>query len=484
MTGYSPSLVIGDDGSPLIAYGGFDVGGTNAWQLYLFDCADAGCVSGTRRVLVATDAVAFAPQAMALRSTGLPVILYQAAGALMLYECTSPDCSAGVEHTLLGGTNIQSAGLVLLSGDRPFIAFSDNTPAGDDYDLGMIQCLDPTCEAMETQSYAAGNAGAQPDVALRSDGSPLVVFHDVGNNTLMLYDVALDSLDNTPPLNPSGLTSPSHAVGEENSDDNSIDVSWSGDATDDLSGVAGYSTLWDQQPSSQPDGVIEQAGDSLAETSPQLDNGEWYFHLSTCDLAGNCASAVHLGPFVLNLPPETEPGDTGGPMNWCIDVVKVHKGIGPEWEIAVANCGEIDLAGVSITSGAETVCAIGDLPVARDRDDPVICTFTGQLGPLTVAFSSGDGSDEGSGDGSSDQRGGAMNWCIDVVKAQKGIGPEWEIAVANCGGVDLAGVSIMSGAETVCAIGDLPVTRDRDNPELCSFVGSIGPLTVRFSSSE
>lgn len=82
---------------------------------------------------------------------------------------------------------------------------------------------------------------------------------------------------------------------------NIITASWSG-AADADSGLAGYSVLFDDQPTTQPDDVVDvpHTTDPHSVMSAALADGMWYFHLSACDVAGNCSVATHLGPFVID----------------------------------------------------------------------------------------------------------------------------------------------------------------------------------------
>lgn len=185
--GLDPSIIIGDNLNPLIAYARSD----NP-QLRLWICADEDCVGGDRIKLDTDDAEGFPTHAMALRSSGLPVIVYRKtyASDVMLYDCTAPDCSTGTSRLLYSGVDVQSASIGLLADDSPFIAFSEYIDGN--YDLVMVRCLDPSCAATAMTTYTDGNAGSLPDVAIRADGNPLVVFHDVGNGALVLYEVDLD----------------------------------------------------------------------------------------------------------------------------------------------------------------------------------------------------------------------------------------------------------------------------------------------------
>ncbi|MGB9578101.1 MAG: FG-GAP-like repeat-containing protein, partial [Halothiobacillaceae bacterium] len=127
------------------------------------------------------------------------------------------------------------------------------------------------------------------------------------------------SIDTTPPNNPTSLTSPSHTVSRW-SNDNTVQVQWSG-ASDASSGVSGYSFVWDTSPSTLPDTTVDTY--STSTTSLALaDGNSHYFHLRTCDQAGNwAASAVHLGPFYIDTTAPTNPtsisSSTHTPSTWA-----------------------------------------------------------------------------------------------------------------------------------------------------------------------
>jgi hypothetical protein len=115
--------------------------------------------------------------------------------------------------------------------------------------------------------------------------------------------------DITPPSNPTTWSS-SHKLREWSSD-NTIEVSWSG-ATDDLSGVYGYSCVWDTSPSTTPDEIVDQTTTFCV--SPPLSTGSsWYFHLRTVDKDGNWnPSALHIGPFYIDITPPNTPSLSEG----------------------------------------------------------------------------------------------------------------------------------------------------------------------------
>ena len=111
--------------------------------------------------------------------------------------------------------------------------------------------------------------------------------------------------DRTDPTDPT-VTSTSHTV-STGSADNTIDLSISG-ASDDRSGVAGFSYLWDTSASTLPDETIDAGALTSTHTSPALADGDsHYFHLRTVDNAGNWTSTVHVGPFVIDTTPPPTP---------------------------------------------------------------------------------------------------------------------------------------------------------------------------------
>lgn len=107
-------------------------------------------------------------------------------------------------------------------------------------------------------------------------------------------------IDTVAPANPnSNSSSPATGIW---SNDNTVSVSWLG-ATDALSGVYGYSLVWDTSPATLPDTSDEtQIPDTVS--APLTDGGAWYIHVRTRDNAGNWASdAYHIGPFMIDVTP-------------------------------------------------------------------------------------------------------------------------------------------------------------------------------------
>ena len=91
------------------------------------------------------------------------------------------------------------------------------------------------------------------------------------------------------------------------SNDNTVLATWSGAADEPFgSGLAGYSVLFDHAPAGSPDSTVEvpHTVDPHSTVSAALADGDdWYFHLRSCDQAGNCSSSVHGGPLMIDTTP-------------------------------------------------------------------------------------------------------------------------------------------------------------------------------------
>src|SRR5262249_19587154 len=84
-------------------------------------------------------------------------------------------------------------------------------------------------------------------------------------------------------------------------------------AMDGLSGIDGFSYVWDQTSGTVPDTVKDAGGTTTTATSPALVDGSWYFHLRTVDGAGNWSDPVQLGPFRTDTRAATGAAATGNP---------------------------------------------------------------------------------------------------------------------------------------------------------------------------
>lgn len=140
-------------------------------------------------------------------------------------------------------------------------------------------------------------AYANPADCVNSTGDVWVQVYADAGEFIDVGTVSVDwRFDDTPPRNPDANVS-IPIVGTWTST-NVMQVSWSG-ASDDVSGVGGYSIEWSQSQATIPDDNDDTTGSSTV--SSELSNGVWYLHIRTVDNGGNWnSSAYSVGPFLID----------------------------------------------------------------------------------------------------------------------------------------------------------------------------------------
>ncbi len=176
-----------------------------------------------------------------------------------------------------------------------------------------------------------------------------------GRGAVLRVDLTLE-VDILPPVDPT-VISTSHVAGEW-SKDNFIDLSWSG-ASDSGSGIDGYSIVNDTSESTQPDETVDvpHSTDPHEHTiGPLTESGDHHFHLSTCDVAGNCTSTVHAGPFRIDTTPPAAPlgvtstSHSGPSSDTSIDMI---------WNASSDNLSGIEGYGFEFGEEADWLCDEG-----------------------------------------------------------------------------------------------------------------------------
>ncbi len=149
--------------------------------------------------------------------------------------------------------------------------------------------------------------------ALSADGSA-VLFSSAAEDLVARDfnargDVFVAYNESVPPQNPTLLFSETHTLASWSSG-NQIGMRWSG-ASDAGSGLRGYSVLFDQSPTTTPDTTVDvphvTPPDPQASSVPLPDGNSHWFHLRTCDNAGNCAGPLHRGPYWIDATPPSAP---------------------------------------------------------------------------------------------------------------------------------------------------------------------------------
>lgn len=133
--------------------------------------------------------------------------------------------------------------------------------------------------------------------------------------------------DTTPPTAPT-ITSADPSANATSTNATST-ITWSV-STDTGSGLAGYSFIWDNSPTTNPDNVVDTTANTRVQT---LSNGTWYFHIIAVDNASNVsAPTTHYGPVIITgvvspVAPVisniriTDITQTGATIRWTTDIL-------------------------------------------------------------------------------------------------------------------------------------------------------------------
>ena len=122
------------------------------------------------------------------------------------------------------------------------------------------------------------------------------------------YDISTGPfcIDRTEPYAATNLQSSSHTTGVL-SNDNTVDVSWTGALDDNTqsptcyAGVTNYSIRWSRYWPLLPDRTADISSDVLTDTSSPLSNDDWYFSIRSLDGAGNWDDDyASIGPFLID----------------------------------------------------------------------------------------------------------------------------------------------------------------------------------------
>lgn len=182
------SMVIGDDGFPLISF--YDVGMGN---LKLAKCNNSACIGNvTIETLDGSLQDVGQFNSMALDVNGNPIISYFNAttGSLQLATCSDTACQAAPSVTVVDAGNAtvsvgQNSSMVVRSIGNPVIAYRSSSPLGTE--LKLVVCGNASCTGSGTvfRTPDAGTAIAgQISLKLRADGRPAISYFDLDNAKL------------------------------------------------------------------------------------------------------------------------------------------------------------------------------------------------------------------------------------------------------------------------------------------------------------
>jgi predicted regulator of Ras-like GTPase activity (Roadblock/LC7/MglB family) len=178
--GWYASIAIGADALPVMAY--FD---NSNLDLKVAKCVNAACSGGTSTLSTvdSTGDVGEYPS-IAIGADGLPVIAYRDLTNfdLKVAKCVNAACTAGTSTI----STVDSAGFMGLfasiaigADGLPVIAYLDNSNG----DLKAAKCANAACTGTSTLSTvdSAGNVGYYISIAIGADGLPVIAYFDASN---------------------------------------------------------------------------------------------------------------------------------------------------------------------------------------------------------------------------------------------------------------------------------------------------------------
>jgi hypothetical protein len=179
--GYFPSLAIGADGNPVIAY--YDASHVS---LKVAKCVNPACTGNATITTVDAGTTVGLWPSVAIGTDGNPVIAYHDAtnADLKVAKCLNPACT-GVP-TITSVDTVGSVGyyasIEIGTDGNPVVAYL----ATGVEDLKVAKCLNPACTGASTISTvdSTGVVGYYPSLALGADGLPLIAYSDITNGDL------------------------------------------------------------------------------------------------------------------------------------------------------------------------------------------------------------------------------------------------------------------------------------------------------------
>ncbi len=163
-----PAIAVRPDGRPVIYYS--NVGGSE-----LYDCADASCSSGNSRMVSGGGNFTGDVIEMTLRADGRPVLLYTVSNAndVFVFDCADINCSSGTSRLLVNeptgsGTFLVGFSIIVGPGDRPIVMYSFFSNTGNQ--LRYVRCNDSACTAATAINVGTNVNFSGAPLTLRSDG--------------------------------------------------------------------------------------------------------------------------------------------------------------------------------------------------------------------------------------------------------------------------------------------------------------------------
>ena len=201
--GRDPSITIGQDGLPIVAFQDATSNGTlKILKCGTMNCIPSGSATNTIQHIESNSSGSGFTPSIAIGQDGLPVVAYQdrtGAGTLKILKCGTINCIPSgsatntIQHIEADTLNGYNPSIAIGQDGLPVVAYQDLT--GFNYTLkilkcGTINCI-PSGSATNTIQHIEADAsnGWTPSIAIGQDGLPVVAFQDRTNVSSMALKV-------------------------------------------------------------------------------------------------------------------------------------------------------------------------------------------------------------------------------------------------------------------------------------------------------
>ena len=181
------AIAVGADGRPAVTYRhALPAPGSTLYSARVLKCGDPACTSGNAVSVVDDMASTATNLSIAIPADNLPVVSYRGVGniGLRVAKCGNASCSSGVVRTtvdLSAGAG-SSIAVAIPSSGRPVISYADDSSQL----VKVVRCGNAACTSGNTIRNVDTVAVIGTSIATGNDGFPVIAYYDSGNVRLMV----------------------------------------------------------------------------------------------------------------------------------------------------------------------------------------------------------------------------------------------------------------------------------------------------------
>ncbi|RMH74540.1 MAG: S-layer homology domain-containing protein [Actinomyces sp.] len=165
-------IAIGGDGFPVIVYRASSGGGFGIYRCTKTDCSTGSDGRGDTR-----SGVKGAHPSITIGTDGLPVVAYEAFDRqVTVFRCTSASCANGQAHnlaTVAASHLVAGTSVAVGADDLPVVVYTD-FGGGNNNPVRLVTCSTTSCSSSSSIDLAAISTDDGPSVAIGSDANPVV----------------------------------------------------------------------------------------------------------------------------------------------------------------------------------------------------------------------------------------------------------------------------------------------------------------------